>query len=61
MSIGSAGSTFQEIMEVQIENKSHLLTELLHRASSLDEMLEEAKLSLQVARGEQPQVHDHVV
>lgn len=42
-------------------NKTHLLTELLDRASSLYEVLKEAVLSLQVAWGEQPQVHDHVV
>lgn len=43
------------------KEKTHLLTELLDRASPLYEVLKEAMLSLQVAWGEQPQVHDHVV
>lgn len=41
--------------------KPHLLTELLDRASSLYEVLKEAILPLQVARGEEPQVHNHIV
>lgn len=44
-----------------ILQKPHLLTELLDWASSLYEVLKEAVLSLQVAWGEQSQVHDHIV
>lgn len=43
------------------KRKTHLLTKLLHRAPTLYEVLEEAVLSLQVAWGKQPQVHDHIV
>lgn len=46
---------------VTIPTMSHLLTKLFDRATSLYEVLKEAMFSLQVSRGEKPQVNHYVV